>query len=196
MEVFTLPLGAFQTNCYVVQPEEQNRCILVDPGYEAAKILLFLEEKDLTPEAILLTHGHFDHVGAVRELAEKTGCPVYLHPEDTSMPAELTGGPLYYTHPLQKGQTLSLAGMEIGVLHTPGHTPGSVCFAIGELLFTGDTLFAGTCGRTDLPGGSFATITRSLAGLRQLQTDYRVFPGHGSATTLEREKAANPYLRG
>jgi glyoxylase-like metal-dependent hydrolase (beta-lactamase superfamily II) len=195
-QVYTLPLGAYQTNCYVVHREGQTQCILIDPGYDANQVLSFLEEKGLSPEAILLTHGHFDHVGAVRDLVALTDCPVYLHPEETTMPPQMTAGPLYYTHPLAWGQTLSLAGMQIDVFHTPGHTPGSVCFAIEDLLFTGDTLFAGSCGRTDLPGGSWATITQSLACLRGLQTPYRVFPGHGDSTTLEREKTANPYLRG
>ena len=194
MDVYTLPLGAYQTNCYVVHRE--GRCIVIDPGYEAGKVLAFLEEKGLTLEAILLTHGHFDHVGAVRDLVALTDCDVYLHPADTAMPPQMTAGPLYYTHSLSGGQTLSLCGMEIGVFHTPGHTPGSVCFQIGSLLFTGDTLFAGSCGRTDLPGGDWATITRSLQFLKTLEAPYKVFPGHGNATTLETEKARNPYLKG
>ena len=195
MNVYTLPLGAYQTNCYVVH-REGNRCIVIDPGYEAGKVCAFLEEKGLTLEAILLTHGHFDHVGAVRDLVALTGCPVYLHPEETTMPPQMTAGSLCYTHSLSGGQTLSLCGLTIGVLHTPGHTPGSVCFQIGNLLFTGDTLFAGSCGRTDLPGGDWATITRSLQFLKTLEVPYKVFPGHGNATTLEREKAVNPYLKG
>ena len=195
-QVYTLPLGAYQTNCYVVHPEGETRCILIDPGYEAGTVCQFLEEKGLSLEAILLTHGHFDHVGAVRDLVALTDCDVYLHTTDTAMPPQMTAGPLYYTHSLTDGQTLCVAGLQIGVFHTPGHTPGSVCFQIGGLLFTGDTLFAGSCGRTDLPGGSWETITRSLRFLRSLEAPYRVVPGHGEATTLEREKAVNPYLRG
>ncbi len=193
-QVYTLPLGAYQTNCYVVHPEGRNDCIVIDPGYEAGEILRFLDSKGLTLNAILLTHGHFDHVGAVRDLVAVTDCPVYLHPEDTAMPPQMTAGPLYYTHSLTGGETLLLCGLTIGVLHTPGHTPGSVCFQIGTLLFTGDTLFAGSCGRTDLPGGNWQTIKKSLAFLRNLQAPYQVFPGHGEATTLEKEKARNPYL--
>ncbi len=195
-QVYTLPLGAYQTNCYVVHREGQSQCIVIDPGYEANEVLSFLEEKGLSPVAILLTHGHFDHVGAVRDLVALTDCPVYLHPADTAMPPQLTAGPLYYTHALEHMQSLPLAGMEIGVLHTPGHTPGSVCFQIGTLLFTGDTLFAGSCGRTDLPGGNWQTITESLRFLKNLEAPYQVYPGHGGSTTLEREKTANPYLRG
>ena len=196
VNVYTLPLGAYQTNCYVVHEEKENRCIVLDPGYEAGSILSFLEKKGLSLEAILLTHGHFDHVGAVRDLVALTDCDVYLHPADTAMPPQMTAGPLYYTHGLQGNETLSLCGLEIGVFHTPGHTPGSVCFQIGTLLFTGDTLFAGSCGRTDLPGGSWETITQSLGFLQSLEAPYDIFPGHGEATTLEQEKTLNPYLRG
>ena len=196
VNVYTLPLGAYQTNCYVVHEEKENRCIVLDPGYEAGSILSFLEKKGLSLEAILLTHGHFDHVGVVRDLVALTDCDVYLHPADTAMPPQMTAGPLYYTHGLQGNETLSLCGLEIGVFHTPGHTPGSVCFQIGTLLFTGDTLFAGSCGRTDLPGGSWETITQSLGFLRSLEAPYDIFPGHGEATTLEQEKTLNPYLRG
>ena len=195
VNIYALPLGAYQTNCYVVHKEEDCRAIVMDPGYEADKILSFLEEKGLSLEAVLLTHGHFDHVGAVRDLVALTDCPVYLNPADTAMPPQMTAGPLYYTHSLEK-QTLSLAGMEIGVLPTPGHTPGSVCFQIGTNLFTGDTLFAGSCGRTDLPGGDWQTILKSLRFLQSLEAPYKVYPGHGGSTTLEREKAVNPYLRG
>ena len=196
VNVYALPLGAYQTNCYVVHEEKENRCIVLDPGYEAGSILSFLEKKGLSLEAILLTQGHFDHVGAVRDLVALTDCDVYLHPADTAMPPQMTAGPLYYTHGLQGNETLSLCGLEIGVFHTPGHTPGSVCFQIGTLLFTGDTLFAGSCGRTDLPGGSWETITQSLRFLRSLEAPYDIFPGHGEATTLEQEKTLNPYLRG
>ena len=195
-QVYTLPLGAYETNCYVVHKEAESRCIVIDPGYEAGKVLSFLDERGLSLEAILLTHGHFDHVGAVRDLVALTDCDVYLHPADTAMPPQMTAGPLYYTHTLQGGETLSLCGLEISVFPTPGHTPGSVCFQIGTLLFTGDTLFAGSCGRTDLPGGNWQTLTLSLAFLRALQAPYQVFPGHGETTTLEKEKAVNPYLRG
>ena len=195
-QVYTLPLGAYQTNCYVVHPEGESRCIVLDPGYAAEEILRFLTQKGLSLEAILLTHGHFDHVGAVRDLVALTDCDVYLHPADTAMPPPMTAGPLYFTHTLAGGETLSVCGLEIGVFHTPGHTPGSVCFQIGTYLFTGDTLFAGSCGRTDLPGGNWQTITQSLQFLRSLEAPYQVFPGHGQASTLEREKAVNPYLRG
>lgn len=194
-QVYTLPLGAYQTNCYVVHAESETRCIVIDPGYEASQVLSFLEKKCLSLEAILLTHGHFDHVGAVRDLVALTDCDVYLHTADTAMPPQMTAGPLYYTHSLQSGEILSLCGLEIGVFHTPGHTPGSVCLLCEHAIFSGDTLFEGSCGRTDLPGGDWATITKSLNRLAAMEMNYRVFPGHGSATTLAEEKLHNPYLK-
>lgn len=112
------------------------------------------------------------------------------------MPPQLTAGPLYYTHTYTEGDVLDLAGLSIRVLHTPGHTPGSVCLMVEDTLFSGDTLFQDSCGRTDLPGGSWATILQSLKRLAQLEGDYTVCPGHGPATTLAEEKRYNPYMRG
>ncbi len=196
IQVYTLPLGAYQTNCYFLSDRESGKCIVIDPGYEPERILAFLKEKRLHIQAVFLTHGHFDHVGAVRALIMDFDCPVYLHPADTAMPPQLTDGPLYYTHPLSDGQAIPFGCTSIQVLHTPGHTPGSVCFAVGDFLFTGDTLFAGSCGRTDLPGGSWEVLTASLARLKKIDFDYRILPGHGGSSTLNREKTQNPYLRG
>ena len=158
-------------------------------------ILDKLDSLGLTPEAILLTHGHFDHVGAVKELAAETGCDVYLHPDDLTMPPMMTAGQLYYTGTYTEGTQLHLAGLDITVLHTPGHTPGSVCLLCGTSLFSGDTLFQGSCGRTDLPGGDWATILTSLKRLSAIEGNFWVFPGHGGSTTLRDEKKYNPYMR-
>ncbi len=193
--IHTLSLGAYQTNCYIFHGEGSKTCCLVDPGYEPETVLAELARLGLTPEAILLTHGHFDHVGAVRAIAGQTGCPVYLCPEELSMPPMMTAGPLYYTHTYTEGDCLTLAGTHIAVLHTPGHTPGSVCLKVENALFSGDTLFAGSCGRTDLPGGDWDTIRGSLARLAAIEEDLAVFPGHGEATTLAVEKRYNPYMR-
>ena len=194
MDVITLPLGNLQTNCYLVSGDG-CRCFVIDPGDWPEEVLHAVRENGLQIEAIVLTHGHFDHVGAVRVLAERTGCPVYLCPADCTMPAVMTAGPLYYTDILEEGDVLQLAGLEVQVLHTPGHTPGSVCLRTENTLFTGDTLFQSSCGRTDLPGGDWATITKSLHRLAQLPGNDRVYPGHGSATTLEQERKFNPYLQ-
>ena len=193
MNIHTLPLGAYQTNTYIV--ENGGHCVIIDAGYAPEVILRFLRDHNLMADAILLTHGHFDHVGAVRELAVELECPVYLHEKELSMPPMMTAGPLYYTHTYGEGDRLQLAGIAFRVLHTPGHTPGSVCLIAANHLFSGDTLFAGSCGRTDLPGGDWATIRKSLTRLAGMENDYLVHPGHGESTTLAREKQYNPYMQ-
>ena len=195
MQMKTMPLGAYQTNCYLVWSEESDRCLVIDPGYEPERVLSEVARLGKTIEAVLLTHGHFDHVGAVRTLAAETDCQVYLNEQDLSMPTQLTAGPLYYTHLYKEGDVLNLAGVKLRVIHTPGHTPGSVCLVAEDAIFSGDTLFEGSCGRTDLPGGDWATILKSLKRLAQMEGAFRVYPGHGPSTTLEDEKKWNPYMR-
>ena len=192
MNVKKLALGAYQTNCYLLFNDTE--ALVIDPGYEADTILDALQGRKL--RAILLTHGHFDHVGAVKELVAETGCDVYLHPAEATMPPMMTAGQLYYTHTYGEGDTVSpIDGVELAVLHTPGHTPGSVCLIWGDQMFSGDTLFEGSCGRVDLPGGDPRVMLQSLRRLASLQADYHVHPGHGSSTTLSGEKQYNPYLR-
>ena len=200
--IHTLPMGPLQTNCFIVHRSGSPSCVLVDPGEDFPRLWQFLESKGLSVEAILLTHGHFDHVGSVEELVKHTGCSVWLHQEDWSV----SFGPLTANlfpiaqctftavHLLREGDRLQLAGLEFTVLHTPGHTRGSVCFALEDKLFTGDTLFAGACGRTDLPGGGSAAMMYSLERLADLPGDYEIYPGHGESTTLAAEKQYNPYL--
>jgi len=195
LKVHAMALGAYQTNCYIIHDESSKTCCVIDPGYDADTILDKLASLELTLEAILLTHGHFDHVGAVKELVAETQCEVYIHPEDLSMPPMMTAGPLYYTKTYTEGTQLKLAGLDITVLHTPGHTPGSVCLLVETTLFSGDTLFQGSCGRTDLPGGNWATIVTSLRRLAALEGNFWVFSGHGSSTTLRDEKRYNPYMK-
>lgn len=194
MEIITLTLGSYMTNCYILRQEQSSQCCIIDPGYEAGRILDLLQEKNLEPEAILLTHGHFDHVGAVQDLAAEADCDVYISAADLSLPPMITNGRLYYTHTYPASGTLDLAGLTIRILPAPGHTPGSVCLLVGDTMFSGDTLFRGSCGRTDLPGGSWEQIRSSLKTLAALPGDYRVLPGHGEETTLERERKSNPYL--
>ena len=195
LKVNVLTLGAYQVNCYIIHDEQSTSCCVVDPGYEADTILDKLSELGLTLEAILLTHGHYDHVGAVRDLAADTGCQVWLCADDLSLPTNLTAGKLYYTQTYAEGSQLNLAGLDISVLQTPGHTPGSVCLLVEDTLFSGDTLFAGSCGRTDLPGGSCADMQASLKRLSQIEANLWVLPGHGESTMLASEKKYNPYLR-
>ena len=191
----TLPLGAYQTNCYIVWGEGSDECIVIDPGYAPEQVMLEAEDLGKNISAILLTHGHFDHVGGVRGIAEKLGCPVYLHEQELSQPEQMTAGPLYYTNLYGEGDVLQVAGLMLRVLHTPGHTPGSVCLMTEDAIFAGDTLFQNSIGRTDFPGGSFAQMQKSLKRLAALEGNFRVLPGHGPATTLLEEKKYNPYLR-
>ena len=192
LNIHTLPLGDYQTNTYIVHRD--NTCVIIDPGYEPERILAEVARLGLTIGGILLTHGHFDHVGAVRAIAQTTGCPVYLCEEDLNLPPYMTAGALFYTDNCQEGDTVSIADMDFFVLHTPGHTPGSVCYQIDNALFSGDTLFQGSCGRTDFPGSSGAQMRKSLARLAALTENLSVYPGHGYSTTLEDEKRYNPYL--
>ena len=195
LQIRTLPLGAYQTNCYLVWGEDSPSCVVIDPGYEPDTVLFEAKKLGKDIAAILLTHGHFDHVGAVKDLVAETGCPVYLCAEDLSMPPQMTAGTLYYTNTYAEGDFVEASGLSFKVLHTPGHTPGSVCLMCENAIFSGDTLFWGSCGRTDLPGGNWATILVSLRRLANLSGDYDVYPGHGSATTLSFELKMNPYMR-
>ena len=194
MELKTFPIGSLQTNCYMVWEDGSDTCILIDPGYEPELLLEQVRLQRKTLEAILLTHGHFDHVGGVKQIAAETGCKVYICAEELKQPLRYSDG-LHYTDTVAEGDVLALAGLTLQVLHTPGHTPGCVCYLCGDTLFSGDTLFAGTCGRTDLPGGDFKAIQASLQRLAALEGDLRVLPGHGMASALDIERRYNPYMQ-
>lgn len=196
MNIICLPLGDYETNTYILYPDGGSKCLVIDPGYEADTILHHASQHHLEVEAILLTHGHFDHVGAVKALASKTGCLVYINPQEDALPHMFTAGKLFYTDTYQNGDTLTLAGLTFTVHATPGHTPGSVCLDFGDDLFTGDTLFAGCCGRTDLPGGNDHQMRLSLQHLAALTKECSIYPGHGPKSTLSHEKQFNPYLGG
>jgi len=228
------PAGAFAANCYVVAPAPGEQCVIVDPGQDAeAGIEEVLAAHRLRPAAVLLTHGHIDHVWSVAPVCGAKGIPAYIHPDDRVLlrdPAkgfplgavqQLFGG-LEFTEPddveeLADEMTLSLAGLEIVVNHAPGHTGGSVTFRLpaesrtaqagtgglaratpgGGILFSGDLLFAGSIGRTDLPGGDYPTMLRSLARVcLSLPDDTVVLSGHGPQTTIGTERRINPFLAG
>jgi len=213
---------AFGTNCYVVAAGPGEQCLIVDPGIGVLDQLdEVLAEHRLFPAAVLLTHGHLDHTFSVAPVCGARGITAYVHPADREMLADpakglsmdltqLFGGRLPYTEPedvaeLTDGATLTLAGLEVTVDHAPGHTGGSVLFRLPgagtswdaeQLCLSGDVLFAGSIGRTDLPGGSTPTMMTSLRDkILPLADDTVVLPGHGPATTIGRERAQNPYLR-
>jgi glyoxylase-like metal-dependent hydrolase (beta-lactamase superfamily II) len=200
--IHTLALGDYQTNTYIVSGNGKG-CVLIDPGFEPQTILDHVAELGMTVEAILLTHGHFDHVGAVEKIVATTGCELWLHKADWDLPSNPTNRYIYplsgnnFTDILFCGESnkIQAAGLCFNVLSTPGHTPGSVCFLCEDHLFSGDTLFAGSCGRTDLPGGDTAAMRLSLRRLAVLDRPVTIHPGHGPATTLRQERLSNPYLR-
>ena len=204
IRINTLTLGAYQTNCHIVRDAAAKSCAVIDPGYDPQTILAFLHKEGISLDAILLTHGHFDHVGAVEALVKATGCQVWIHQRDDSQPKNPTN---LYFYPLagrtgfevrfcQEGDAILAGGLTFHVLETPGHTWGSVCYRCEDALFCGDTLFSGSCGRIDLPGGDRAAMLKSLRRLSEMPTDFRVFPGHGGSSTLFREQQTNPYLGG
>lgn len=204
MQIIRLPVGMLQANCYLVA-EAGGDAVVIDPGAEAERIIEAVRSRDLKVKHILLTHVHFDHMQAAADVAAATGADI-LAPEG-DWPA-LTDPRLSLCHMMPGGgsQTLSAAGklrdgevveagkLRLTVLHTPGHTPGSCCFLCGDVLFTGDTLFRGSVGRTDFPGGSYDALKRSLDRLAALPGDYTLLPGHDDATTLAEERAGNPYM--
>lgn len=195
MKITVFQLGALGTNCYIVIDERTRSCAVVDPGATGEAVADWLEKEGLQPRYVLLTHGHYDHVGGVAGLRQRyAGIPVYVHEADTHLTPQLCMG-LEWTHHYDEGDTLKMDGVTFRVLHTPGHTPGSVCLMVENTLISGDTLFAGSCGRTDLPGGSWPTIRESLRRLASFEANLWVLPGHGGTSQLRDEKRYNPYLR-
>lgn len=204
MEINVLPLGQLGTNCYIFHQKGGSKCGIVDPGDQGEQLAQWLKDKGLEPEAVLLTHGHFDHILGIPGLrADWPDLPIYCHPADfgTGETTNLFGqrfptvSSFGNVTPYREGDRVTVAGVELEVLETPGHTPGSVTLRSGDVLFTGDTLFAGSMGRTDFEGGSGEDMKASLRRLAQLEGDYQVLPGHEGQTTLERERKTNYCVR-
>ena len=198
MLIKTLPVGQLETNCYIVTDEATLKCAVIDPGDESGVILDYVEANKLKVEAIFLTHGHHDHWLGLEGVREGTGAPVYINKKD-AYPAGTKGsrmkfpaddGVLYY----KEGDVMKVGGLEFTVLETPGHSSGSVCLICGEAIFSGDTLFRDSCGRTDFEDGDMNAILKSLFRLASLPGDYEVYPGHMDSTTMERERSFNYYI--
>jgi hydroxyacylglutathione hydrolase len=207
LDVEMLTVGAIAENCFLVRAEGQDRILIVDPGEEAERILAAAGKLGTGVEAILLTHCHFDHIGAVAPVAKATGAPVYCPQLEVPVLADIMSfvpwpefGPFESydaDETLSGGETLELAGMTLDVIHTPGHSPGHLTYSVrGEdAIFSGDVLFQGSVGRVDLPGGDGPTLIESIRGLLDSHPDETVvYPGHMGTTTLGAERASNPFL--
>ncbi|MDX2480460.1 MAG: MBL fold metallo-hydrolase [Desulfuromusa sp.] len=205
MIVDTLPTGPLQVNCYVLGCETTGQAAVIDPGGDVKQILKLLNKHKLKAVMIINTHGHFDHIGGNRELLAVTGAELLIHQDDRPLLAQSEEHAAAFglraepspapTRELSGGETLQLGELSIRVIHTPGHSPGGICLYVEDHLIVGDTLFAGSIGRTDLPGGNHQLlISRIKEKLLPLPETTRVYPGHGPTTTIGQEKLYNPFL--
>ncbi|MGL5380711.1 MBL fold metallo-hydrolase [Clostridium sp.] len=199
MIVKTLPVGSYQANCYIIKDENSNKAAIVDPGANAEWIIKSCEEVNAEVDVILLTHAHFDHDGAVEELKAKYNVPVYMHKEEENymnIDTSSVFGKLSKVYEfINDNDTIKVGTLEFKCIHTPGHTKGGMCFLVNDKVFTGDTLFQGSIGRTDFIGGSFDEIIKSIEEkLMVLDKNVEVYPGHGPKSTIIFERMRNPFL--
>ena len=198
MDIQILQVGPIGTNCYLLCDETEMLCAVVDPGGDAARVAAAVVDTGCAPCAILLTHGHYDHTGGVAELRAKwPDVPVYLNHRDQyegDAYLQQLFPPVPGAKDYDEGDTIQVGGLTVDVMATPGHSEGSVTLRCGDVLLCGDTLFAGSCGRTDFPGGSVKKIMASLKRLGSLEGDLQVYPGHMETSTLDQERSWNPYL--
>lgn len=204
IEYKSIVVGELEVNCYLIYSKESKKCFIVDPGDESKKIIKSVNELELIPVAVILTHAHMDHCGGVSGVLSEFDIPLVMHENElpvlrSDINKEISAAlglfiPDAPDRYIAEGDEIGDDDLKIKVVHTPGHTPGSVCLSTDGLLFTGDTLFAGSIGRTDLPGGDFKTIQDSLDRLRPLPPETIILPGHGDSTTLKRELDFNPFM--
>ena len=204
MLIKTLVVGQNGTNCYIVTDENSLNAAVIDPGDESGTILDYLEHNRLRCTLIMLTHGHYDHTLAAATVSEETGAPIYICEKDVNseVPSPYFFAPGENTQFFSEGDVLTVGELEFRIIETPGHSPGSVVICCEDVLFVGDTLFRGTCGRTDLPGGDMKILLRSLRRLAAMYdelegsgADLEVYPGHMEATTISREMRFNQYVK-
>lgn len=205
MELLIRPTGPLQANCYLLYDKEGGEAVIIDPGYNGKEFIEILNKKNLKLKYIILTHGHGDHIGGVAELLSTFKTELLIHKDDEEMLTDkIKSGTVIIGYPdvnvsatvfIKDGDELSLGDEKLIIIHTPGHTKGGVSILTGNKLFVGDTLFFGSVGRTDFPGGSFEELKNSIQNkLFTLSEDVIVYPGHGGATTIKREKNSNPYV--
>ena len=206
MQIEPIVVGTFEVNCYIVTGTD-NRALVIDPGADADDIAAALHSRGLTVAAYLMTHGHMDHISGLADMVDRAPAPVLIHPDDAIWAfTDVNAMPPYYPVPrttpveplLVDGYTTELAGLSVKIIATPGHTPGGVCIYLPDdkTLITGDTLFAGSVGRTDLPGGDSRILAASLQRLRDLPDDVTIYPGHGNSSTIAHEKSSNYFMQG
>ena len=205
MELLIKPTGPLQANCYLLYDKEGGEAVIIDPGYNGKEFIEILNEKNLKLKYIILTHGHGDHIGGVAELLSTLKTELLIHKDDEEMLTDkIKSGTVIIGYPdvnvsatvfINDGDELSLGEEKLNIIHTPGHTKGGISILAGKKLFVGDTLFNGSVGRTDFPGGSFEELKNSIQNkLFTLSEDVVVYPGHGGATTIKKEKNSNPYV--
>jgi hydroxyacylglutathione hydrolase len=205
MTIQTLILGTMQANCYLLECNKTHSAIVIDPGDDADQVLYLLNERKLKLEIIINTHGHIDHIAANTDLKEKTAAKLYIHCADADMIinqqrnlSAFIGMPFASVPPdrlLDDGDIINAGEMSLKVIHTPGHSPGSICLLADNAIFTGDLLFAGSIGRYDFPGSSYDLIMESLKKIMEFSDDLAVYPGHGPETTIGEERLTNPFLQ-
>jgi len=207
MIIEKIPVGIFETNCYIFGDNLSKEVIIIDPGDEADKIINVIEINNYIVKYIIITHGHFDHILAIKDIKNKYNIKIAIHKNDaeylsnnnlnlSSTVPNITFEGITPDIIVKDGDILNLGKYKLEIIHTPGHTDGGICIKIDDILFSGDTLFRGSIGRTDFPSGSFDKIEASIKKLYTLKDDTKIYPGHGSFTNIGREKRSNPFVRG
>jgi hydroxyacylglutathione hydrolase len=204
MKIQNIPVGPLQVNCFVVYDEEVNDAIIIDPGDEPEKIISFIEAGKFRVSSIVCTHSHFDHVGAVRRLKEVTDAPVVIHKDDLGIYMHAEEQAVMWGLRMEQppkpdsfvleGDEITAGSLRFRVLHTPGHSPGGICLYGNDVIFTGDTIFAGSVGRTDFPGGSYDSLKKSFARIISLPPETKILSGHGPETTVGIERKSNFFV--